>query len=332
MRDGGGADAFGTENRHGLNECDRMSLIPLTSVKTARKPAGEARAAHRLPPWFRVKIESGPHYQRIQSLVREQRLHTICEEARCPNKWECWNNRTATFLILGDVCTRRCHYCAVKTGRPGQVDRREPERVAEAVRALDLRHAVITSVNRDELDDGGASLFADTIRAVRRLSPACAVETLVPDFQGQRAAVETVLTANPDVFNHNIETVPRLFPVVRPQGGYRRSLRVIAMASERGARTKSGFMVGLGETREEIFEVLRDLRSVGCDALSVGQYLRPTTAHHPVDRYYALEEFDEIKRRGLALGFQYVESGPLVRSSYHADRQMAQAARGTERV
>ena len=304
-----------------------MSLIPVTAVKSARHPGGGARPAHRLPPWFRVRIESGPHYQRIQSLVREQRLHTICEEARCPNKWECWNNRTATFLILGDVCTRRCHYCSVQTGRPGRVDWREPERVAEAVRALDLRHAVITSVNRDELDDGGASLFADTIRAIRRLLPTCAVEVLVPDFQGKRESVETVLTAKPDVFNHNIETVPRLFPVVRPQGNYARSLRVLAMAGEWGARTKSGLMVGLGETHDDIVAVLRDLRSVGCEALSIGQYLRPTVAHHAVDRYYALEEFDEFKRRGLALGFRHVEAGPLVRSSYHADRQMAHAAR-----
>ncbi len=304
-----------------------MVLIPTTAVRTARKADGGARSAHRLPPWFRVRIESGMHYQRIQSLVREKRLHTICEEARCPNKWECWNGRTATFLILGDVCTRRCQYCSVQTGRPGQVDWQEPERVAEAVQSLDLRHAVITSVNRDELDDGGASLFAETIRAIRRRLPACTVETLVPDFQGKRAAVDIVLAANPDMFNHNIETVPRLFPVVRPQGNYARSLRELAWAGERGGRTKSGLMVGLGETNEEIFAVLGDLRSVGCEVVSVGQYLQPTNAHHAVERYYAREEFDEIKRRGLALGFRHVESGPLVRSSYHADRQMESAMR-----
>ncbi len=308
-----------------------MSLIPVTAVKTARHAGGHARPAPRLPPWFRIRIESGAHYQHIQSLVREQRLHTICEEARCPNKWECWNNRTATLLILGDVCTRRCRYCAVTTGRPGPVDRREPERVAEVVRALDLRHAVITSVNRDELDDGGASMFADTIGAVRRRAPACTVEVLVPDFQGKRTAVETVLAVQPNVFNHNIETVPRLFPVVRPQGNYARSLRVLDWAGGR-ARTKSGLMVGLGETREEVAAVLRDLRSVGCEMLSVGQYLRPTTAHHPVARYYAPEEFDEIKRRGLELGFRHVEAGPLVRSSYHAGGQMARASRNQEAV
>ena len=309
-----------------------MSFIPVTALKTARQPGGGVRPAHRLPPWFRIRIESGTHYQRIQSLVREKRLHTICEEARCPNKWECWNDRTATLLILGDICTRRCHYCAVTTGRPGPVDWQEPERVADAVRVLDLRHAVITSVNRDELDDGGASLFAATIRAIRQRVPTCTVEALVPDFQGQRAAVETVLTASPDVLNHNIETVPRLFPVVRPQGNYARSLRVLAWAGAQGARTKSGLMVGLGETHEEIVAVLRDLRSAGCAALSIGQYLRPTAAHYPVDRYYALEEFDELKRRGLALGFRHVEAGPLVRSSYHADRQMAQAARDNSAV
>ncbi len=313
-----------------------MSFIPVTTVQSSRasagKPEGGNGRARRLPPWFRVRIESGPHYRRIQSLVREQRLHTICEEARCPNKWECWNDRTATFLILGDVCTRRCHYCSVRTGRPGQVDWQEPERVAEAVRSLDLRHVVITSVNRDELDDGGAALFAETIRAIRRLVPLCTVETLVPDFQGQRAAVETVLAANPDMFNHNIEVVPRLFPVVRPQGNYARSLRVLSWARERGGQTKSGLMVGLGETHEELVAVLRDLRSAGCDVVFIGQYLQPTTAHYAVDRYYALEEFDALRRRGLALGFRHVESGPLVRSSYHADRHMAHAVRDDETV
>lgn len=312
-----------------------MSFVPVTAVRSSResagKPDGEGHAG-RLPPWFRVRLEAGPHYRRIQSLVRDQRLHTICEEARCPNKWECWNDLTATFLILGDVCTRRCHYCSVHTGRPGQVDWQEPERVAEAVRSLDLRHAVITSVNRDELDDGGAALFAETIRAIRRLVPLCTVETLVPDFQGQRAAVETVLSANPDMFNHNIEVVPRLFPVVRPQGSYARSLRVLSWAWEGGRHTKSGLMVGLGETLEELVAVLRDLRAVGCEVVSIGQYLRPTIAHHAVDRYYTLEEFDALRRESLTLGFRHVESGPLVRSSYHADRHMDHAVRDGETV
>ena len=275
-----------------------------------------------MPGWFRVRIEAGPHYRRIQALVREKQLHTICEEARCPNKWECWNNRTATFLLLGDVCTRRCHYCSVTTGRPGTVDWEEPERVAEAVRALDLRHAVLTSVNRDELDDGGASIFAATVWAIRRLLPACTVEVLVPDFQGKPDAVDTVLAATPEIFAHNIETVSRLFPAVRPQGNYRRSLRVLRWAKERGARTKSGFMVGMGETNEELRSVLYDLRAAGCEIVSIGQYLQPTKAHLVVHRYYEPREFEDLKRHGMALGFRHVESGPLVRSSYHAEQQI----------
>ncbi len=275
----------------------------------------------RLPGWFKVRIETGPHYRRMQSLVRDKRLHTICEEARCPNKWECWNNRTATFLLLGDVCTRRCQYCSVATGRPGKVDWEEPERVAEAVRALDLRHAVLTSVNRDELDDGGASVFAATVQAVRRLQPACTVEVLVPDFQGNPAAVEAVLAATPEIFAHNIETVPRLFPAVRPQGSYARSLQVLRWAKERGARTKSGFMIGMGETNEELRLVLSDLRAAGCEIVSIGQYLQPTRAHRVVHRYYKPEEFEDLKQYGMALGFRHVESGPLVRSSYHAEQQ-----------
>ena len=303
------------------NKSVAMSFIPMTAVKPLRKSGRRRGRAQRLPPWFAVKIESGPHYQRIQSLVREYGLHTICEEARCPNKWECWNNRTATFLLLGDVCTRRCRYCSVNTGRPNAVDRQEPGRVAEAVRALDLRHAVMTSVNRDDLSDGGASIFAETIHAVRRRLPTCTIEVLVPDFQGQRAAVDAVLRAKPEIFNHNVETVPRVFPEVRPQGNYDRSLRVLQWAKERGAQTKSGLMVGMGETNEEIFSVLRDLRSVGCDVVSVGQYLQPTTHHRAVTRYYAPAEFDAIRRQGLAVGFRHVEAGPLVRSSYHAERQ-----------
>lgn len=276
----------------------------------------------RLPAWFKVRIEAGPHYRRIQSLVREKQLHTICEEARCPNKWECWNNRTATFLLLGDVCTRRCHYCSVTTGRPDMVDGEEPERVAEAVRALDLRHAVLTSVNRDDLDDGGASVFVETIQAIRRLQPACSVEALVPDFQGKPAAVDTVLAATPEIFAHNIETVSRLFPAVRPQGNYDRSLQVLRWAKERGARTKSGVMVGMGETTEELRSVLHDLRAAGCEIVSIGQYLQPTKAHLVAHRYYKPGEFEDLKQYGMALGFRHVESGPLVRSSYHAEQQI----------
>ena len=274
-----------------------------------------------LPLWFKVRFREGPDYREIRRLTQELNLHTICEEARCPNVWECWNSRTATFLILGDICTRRCHYCAVATGRPHPLDETEPERVASAVKALGLRHAVITSVNRDELPDGGARIFAETIRAVRRELPACTVEVLIPDFLGDEAALETVLAATPDILNHNIETVPRLFPSVRPQGRYSRSIELLQAASSRGALTKSGLMVGLGETREEVRAVMRDLRAAGCSIISVGQYLQPTRAHWPVMRFYPPEEFRSIRDEGLALGFRHVESGPLVRSSYHAAQQ-----------
>ncbi len=274
-----------------------------------------------LPPWFKVRVREGPDYRDIRRLTKELNLHTICEEARCPNVWECWNSRTATFLILGEICTRRCHYCAVTTGRPLPLDEAEPERVAEAVRVLGLRHAVITAVNRDELPDGGARMFAETIRAIRRRLPSCTVEVLIPDFMGQYAALETVLQARPDILNHNIETVPRLFPAVRPQGQYRRSIDLLRTASSVGARTKSGLMVGLGETLDEVREVMRDLHAAGCSILSIGQYLQPTKAHWPVMRFYQPEEFRLLKEEGLALGFRHVESGPLVRSSYHAEQQ-----------
>lgn len=274
-----------------------------------------------LPPWFKIQFREGPDYREIRRLTQELNLHTICEEARCPNVWECWNSRTATFLILGDVCTRRCHYCAVTTGRPLPLDEAEPDRVAAAVKALGLRHAVITSVNRDELPDGGARLFAGTIRAVRRELPICTVEVLIPDFLGDESALEAVLAAKPDILNHNIETVPRLFPSVRPQGRYDRSIALLQAASSRGAVTKSGLMVGLGETPDEVRAVMKDLRGAGCSIVSVGQYLQPTKAHWPVMRFYQPEEFRLIKEEGLALEFRHVESGPLVRSSYHAAQQ-----------
>ncbi len=275
----------------------------------------------RLPAWFKVRFHEGPDYQEIRRLTRELNLHTICEEARCPNVWECWNSRTATFLILGDICTRRCHYCAVTTGRPLPLDEAEPDRVAAAVKALGLRHAVITAVNRDELPDGGAQVFAGTIRAVRRELPACTIEVLIPDFMGDVRALETVLAAQPDILNHNIETAPRLFPSVRPQGRYERSVELLRTASSRGAVTKSGLMVGLGESLEEVLAVMRDLRAAGCSIFSVGQYLQPTKAHWPVARFYRPEEFRLIQDEGLALGFRHVEAGPLVRSSYHAAQQ-----------
>jgi len=271
-----------------------------------------------LPPWFKVRVHEGPDYREIRRLTKERNLHTICEEARCPNVWECWNSRTATFLLLGEICTRRCHYCAVTTGRPLLLDEAEPDRVAAAVKTLGLRHAVLTSVNRDELPDGGARIFADTIRAIRRDLPACTIEVLIPDFLGEAAALETVLSAKPEILNHNIETVPRVFSLVRPQGRYERSIALLQAASSRGAVTKSGLMVGLGETQAEVLATMGDLREAGCSILSIGQYLQPTKAHWPVMRFYSPEEFQRFKEEGLALGFRHVESGPLVRSSYHA--------------
>ena len=253
-------------------------------------------------------------------------LHTICEEARCPNRWECWNARTATFLILGDICTRRCHYCSVETGRPLAIDHAEPRRVAEAVQALGLRHAVITSVNRDELDDGGAAIFADTIRQIRELSPTCTIEVLIPDFEGNMTALAMVCAEKPDIQNHNIETVQRLFPAIRPQGKYRRSIELLGQAKQLGMRTKSGLILGMGETMDEAREVMRDLRSVDCDIMTIGQYLQPTRQHLPVARFYDPGDFALFKEEGMALGFAHVEAGPLVRSSYHAEQQVSQRA------
>ena len=291
-----------------------MTFIPTDEI---------GHSGRRLPPWFKVTIRQGPDYRDIRRTMDSLGLHTICEEARCPNVWECWNNRTATFLILGDICTRRCHYCAVTTGRPLELDREEPLRVAQAVQALGLRHAVITSVNRDELEDGGAAVFAETIRHIRRLVPPCAVEVLIPDFEGSEAALAAVVAEKPDILNHNIETVRRLFPSIRPQGKYERSLTLLDRAKRMGAWTKSGLIVGMGETNEEVRGVIRDLRTVGCDIMTIGQYLRPTKQHLPVARYYHPDEFAAFKAEGLSLGFSHVESGPLVRSSYHADRQVA---------
>ena len=291
-----------------------VNFIPLQDV---------ARARQRLPPWFKVALQTGPGYQDLRTTLDRLGLHTICEEARCPNQWECWNNRTATFLILGDICTRRCHYCSVTTGKPLPVDHTEPVRVAQAVQAMGLRHAVITSVNRDELPDGGASVFAETIRQIRRVMPGCTIEVLIPDFEGNDAALSTVTAERPEILNHNIETVERLFPDIRPQGKYRRSIELLSRAKRMGATTKSGLIIGMGETDREIKEVMHHLRSVNCDILTLGQYLQPTRQHRPVSRFYHPDEFAALKADGLALGFRHVESGPLVRSSYHAAEQVS---------
>ncbi|MDR4494612.1 MAG: lipoyl synthase [Nitrospirales bacterium] len=297
-----------------------MTFIPTSQITRPTHKPDEIKAG-RLPGWFRVNIQRGERYKAIRRIIDTHGLHTICEEARCPNQWECWNHGTATFLILGDICTRRCGYCSVTTGRPLPIDSDEPNRIGETVRMLGLRHAVITSVNRDELPDGGASIFAETIASIRRFIPSCTVEVLIPDFQGSWEALNTVMQASPDILNHNIETVGRLFPAIRPQGKYQRSLELLDRARVIKGRTKSGLMVGFGETWEEIRTVMQDLRKVGCQILTIGQYLRPTKTHSPVTRYYQPEEFDELKDEAETLGFAHVESGPLVRSSYHAEKQ-----------
>jgi lipoyl synthase len=272
------------------------------------------------PDWLRVRAPGGENYRDVKSLVRSLRLHTVCESARCPNVGECWNHRTATFMILGNVCTRRCGFCAVEKGAPLPVDYDEPGRVAEAAAALGLRYAVITSVNRDDRKDGGAELFALTIRAIRERIPACKVEVLIPDFQGSHPAMDMVLDAAPDVLNHNLETVPRLYRQARIGARYERSLEILSYAktTRPAIPTKSGIMVGLGETMDETLGAMRDLRDHQVDILTVGQYLRPSEQHLPVARYVTPAEFDELRRTGREMGFTHVESGPLVRSSYHA--------------
>jgi lipoyl synthase len=282
------------------------------------------------PDWLRVRLPSGQNYEELKQLMRSKQLHTVCEEARCPNMGECWGHRTATFMILGSVCTRSCGFCAVATGRPMALDWEEPRRVGEAVTQMGLKHVVVTSVNRDELKDGGATLFASTIRWIRRLNPDCTVEVLTPDFKGSMDALKVVMDAQPDVFNHNVETVPRLYRRVRPQAIYQRSLTVLKAAKEMnpGKPTKSGFMLGLGETREEILELLRDLHAHDVDIVTIGQYLRPTPDHLPIERYVPPEEFREYARLGKEMGIPHVQSGPLVRSSYHAWDQV-EAMNGT---
>ena len=272
------------------------------------------------PRWLRAPAPVGENYRDLKGLIERLRLHTVCESAACPNVGECWNHRTATFMMLGNVCTRRCGFCAVGKGAPLPVDYDEPRRVAEAVAAMGLKFAVITSVNRDDREDGGAELFAMVIRAIRELVPGCGVEVLIPDFQGSHDAVETVMEAAPDVLNHNTETVPRLYRQVRLGARYERSLDVLAHAKRvrPSTPTKSGVMLGLGETPEEVLQVMRDLRAHRVDILTLGQYLRPSPKHLPIVRYVPPAEFDEFRRAGSEMGFSHVESGPLVRSSYHA--------------
>ncbi len=277
----------------------------------------------RRPEWLKAKIPGGDNYTGLLEIMRKEKLHTVCEEARCPNIGECWNARTATFMILGDICTRSCGFCAVKTARPDYgLDWDEPRRVAEAAEKMGLRHAVVTSVNRDEREDGGAPIFAETIRQLRESVPGIRIEVLIPDFKGSEASLDIVLDAKPDVLDHNVETVPRLYRTVRPQANYVQSLEVLERAKRKGFKTKTGVMVGIGERSEEVLAVMRDLRNIDCDIFTIGQYLQPTKAHLPVDRYVHPDEFRMFKEDGLKMGFRHIESGPLVRSSYHAASQI----------
>jgi len=275
------------------------------------------------PEWLKVRAPGSANYVRLKGIMQELRLNTVCEDARCPNIGECWHHGTATFMILGDVCTRACAYCAVAHGRPNPLDETEPARVADAVARMGLRYAVITSVDRDDLDDGGATVFAETIRAVRGTVPDCRIEVLIPDFQGLESSLRTVLDAGPDVLNHNTETVPRLYRMARSGGKYARTLELLDRSTRLAPQiaTKTGLMVGLGEERAELLTVFDDLRAVGVSILTLGQYLRPSEKHAPMTRYYTPAEFADLKREALARGFVHVESGPLVRSSYHAHEQ-----------
>jgi lipoic acid synthetase len=318
----------------------RAPAVPLT-IALGGGAFSEPAADGSLPPrrhpdWIRARLPSGPNYHELKGLLRGLSLNTVCEEARCPNIAECWEQRTATIMILGDTCTRACGFCAVKTGRPTWNDEDEPRRVAEAVARLGLEHVVVTSVARDDLPDGGAHIFAETIRALRRECPGMGVEVLIPDFNGMEPPLRAVMEAGPDILNHNVETVERLQKPVRKRARYGRSLEVLARAKglsheltgrSDAVHTKSSLMVGLGETRDELSQTFRDLRAVDCDVLTVGQYLRPSEAHLPVVRYVHPDEFAAMKAEALGLGFKHVESGPLVRSSYHARDQVPAAAR-----
>jgi lipoic acid synthetase len=278
----------------------------------------------RRPEWIKVRAPTGEAYEWLRALMRAKVLHTVCEEARCPNMGDCWGAGTATFLLMGDVCTRSCRFCDIKTGRPAPLDWLEPERIARAVRAMSLRHAVITSVNRDERADGGAPIFAMVIRRIRELQPGCSIEVLIPDFKGSQEALRIVMDAQPEILNHNVETVRRLFKKIQPQDRYEWAEATLTGAKRLDADvlTKSGIMVGLGESMDEVKMTMRDLRSWGVEILTVGQYLQPSKEHWLIERYYRPEEFDELRAYGLELGFQWVESGPLVRSSYRAERQV----------
>jgi lipoic acid synthetase len=302
-----------------------MTAPPLPLVQlTSRRDA----PTDRKPPWLKVKAPGGPNYVRLRHLMRDLRLHTVCEEAHCPNIGECWEHRAATFMILGDVCTRNCAYCAVAHGTPAPLDLDEPVRLAAAVERLDLRHVVITSVDRDDLVHGGAEIFAGCIAEIRRRAPGSSVEVLIPDFKGDPEALRIVVEARPDILNHNLETIERLYRIARPGGRYQRALELLRRAKALAPHlvTKSGLICGLGEEWDEMLAAMRDLRAQGVDILTLGQYLRPSTGHLPVARWYTPDEFADLRRLGLEMGYRHVEAGPLVRSSYHAWEQAASAA------
>lgn len=288
----------------------------------AEETASEEKVRIKKPKWLRVKLPTGENYKKVRSLVDEHKLHTICESGNCPNMGECWGEGTATFMILGNICTRSCGFCAVQTGRPDPVDEFEPGRVAHSVKTMGVKHAVITSVDRDDLKDGGANIWAQTVRAIRHQSPETTLETLIPDFGGKWENLQIVIDVAPEIVSHNLETVRRLTKQVRIQAKYDRSLEALYRLKKGGMRTKSGIMLGLGETHEEVLETLEDLRSVQVDIVTLGQYLQPTVKHLPIAEFVTPERFDEYREIGLKMGFRYVESGPLVRSSYHAEKHL----------
>jgi lipoic acid synthetase len=298
--------------------------MPATPTRDRVNPEKIDTTPMRRPDWIRVRAPSGETYEWLQTLMRKKALHTVCEEAGCPNMGECWSSGTATFLMMGDICTRTCGFCDIKHGQPALLDWAEPERVAQAVKSMELKHAVITSVNRDERKDGGAPIFAMVIQRIRMLSPGTSIEVLIPDFKGSVEALKIVMDARPEILNHNVETVPRLFKLVQPQDNYLWSQATLTHARllDPDVLTKSGIMVGLGETLDEVKETMRDLRDWGVSILTIGQYLQPSRKHLPIMRYYTPEEFAELKSFGLEIGFSWVESGPLVRSSYHAAEQV----------
>ncbi len=308
-----------------------LNDIPIVDADTAKSDDWTPDPKHprRRPPWIKVRAPGGEEYEKVYGLMRAKALHTVCEEAQCPNLGECWGRGTATFLMMGDTCTRSCGFCDIKTGRPSPLDWAEPNRIAESVRAMNLRHVVITSVNRDERPDGGAPIFAMVIKRIRQLQPGCSIEVLIPDFKGSEAALKIVMDAQPEILNHNVETVPRLFKKIQPQDNYEWTKATLGNAKKMDplVLTKSGIMVGLGETFDEVVEVMRDLAALNVDILTIGQYLQPSKKHLPVERFYTPEEFDRLKAIGLEMGYKWVESGPLVRSSYRADEQVRELSK-----